>query len=81
MSKLAAEHNAINISQGFPDFDADPVLVELVAEAMRSGYNQYAPMPGSLVLRDAIANKLYSADRLRKSCNLNNYFKLLNICH
>ena len=58
MSKLAAEHNAINISQGFPDFDADPVLVELVAEAMRSGYNQYAPMAGIYSFREAICHKI-----------------------
>jgi methionine aminotransferase len=60
MSKLAAEHNAINISQGFPDFDADPVLVELVAEAMRSGYNQYAPMAGTYSFREAISEKIES---------------------
>lgn len=60
MSKLAAEHNAINISQGFPDFDADPVLIELVAEAMRAGYNQYAPMAGIYSFRDAICQKIES---------------------
>lgn len=64
MSRLAAEHNAINISQGFPDFDADPVLLEMVTEAMQSGYNQYAPMAGVYSLREAISEKiesLYSA--------------------
>ena len=60
MSKLAAEHNAINISQGFPDFDADPVLIELVAEAMRAGYNQYAPMAGIYSFREAICQKIES---------------------
>lgn len=60
MSKLAADHNAINISQGFPDFDADPVLVELVAKAMREGYNQYAPMAGIYSFREAISQKIES---------------------
>lgn len=58
MSRLAAEHNAINISQGFPDFDTDPILVELVAEAMRAGYNQYAPMAGIYSFREAISQKI-----------------------
>jgi methionine aminotransferase len=55
MSKLAADVGAINLSQGFPDFDCDPELVELVARHMREGRNQYAPMPGVLALREAIA--------------------------
>ncbi len=46
MSRLAAELGAINLSQGFPDFDCDPALVEAVAAHMRAGRNQYAPMPG-----------------------------------
>jgi methionine transaminase len=58
MTRLAAEHGAINLSQGFPDFDCDPALVELAAEAMRAGHNQYAPMPGVLALREAIAAKV-----------------------
>ena len=57
MSKLAAEVGAINLSQGFPDFDCDPALVDAVAEHMRSGKNQYAPMQGVLRLREAIAAK------------------------
>ncbi len=57
MSKLAKEHNAINLSQGFPDFDSDPKLIELVSKAMTTGYNQYAPMPGVFSLRTQIANK------------------------
>ncbi|GGK22978.1 aminotransferase [Yeosuana aromativorans] len=57
MSALAAKHNAINLSQGFPDFESDPKLIDLVAKAMQSGYNQYAPMAGILELREAIANK------------------------
>jgi methionine aminotransferase len=55
MSKLAAEVDAINLSQGFPDFDCDPALVDAVAEHMRSGKNQYAPMQGVPRLRQAIA--------------------------
>jgi methionine transaminase len=58
MTRLANEHGAINLSQGFPDFDCDPALVEAVAQAMRQGHNQYAPMPGVLALREAIAAKV-----------------------
>lgn len=64
MSALAREHNAINLSQGFPDFHCDPRLVELVNNAMKQGHNQYAPMQGVPALREAIACKteeLYSA--------------------
>ncbi|NQX38642.1 methionine aminotransferase [Pedobacter steynii] len=65
MSKLAEEHKAINLSQGFPDYEADPKLIEYVADAMKQGFNQYAPMTGLPVLRELIAEKmnhLYSAD-------------------
>ena len=58
MTRLANEHGAINLSQGFPDFDCDPALVEAVARAMHAGHNQYAPMPGVLALREAIAAAL-----------------------
>src|SRR5215217_6462917 len=57
MSKLSADVGAINLSQGFPDFDCDPALVEAVARHMREGRNQYAPMQGVPVLREAIAAK------------------------
>jgi methionine aminotransferase len=57
MSRLAADLGAINLSQGFPDFDCDPALVDAVARHMRSGKNQYAPMQGVLPLREAIAAK------------------------
>ena len=57
MSKLAAEHSAVNLSQGFPDFDPHPELVELVSSAMRNGLNQYAPMQGVPELRRQIALK------------------------
>ncbi|MVT07166.1 methionine aminotransferase [Chitinophaga tropicalis] len=58
MSTLAAEHKAINLSQGFPDFDCDPLLKKLVNEAMEQGHNQYAPMPGIMPLREVIAQKI-----------------------
>jgi methionine aminotransferase len=58
MTALANEHKAINLSQGFPDFDCNPALVEAVAQAMRDGHNQYPPMPGVLALREAIAAKV-----------------------
>jgi methionine aminotransferase len=65
MSKLAQDHQAINLSQGFPDYPPDAKLIEFVAAAMKDGYNQYAPMPGLLELRTLIAdkvNRLYDAD-------------------
>ena len=65
MSGLASELNAVNLGQGFPDFAMDGRLSDLVAKAMADGYNQYAPMPGWMPLREAIAEKnsyLYRAD-------------------
>ena len=64
MSALANEHQAINLSQGFPDFDCSDELKKLVNKYMKNGYNQYAPMPGVMALREMIAQKtesLYSA--------------------
>ena len=58
MSRLARERQAINLSQGFPDFGTSPALVESVAHYMREGFNQYAPMPGVLALRQALATKI-----------------------
>jgi methionine aminotransferase len=58
MSRRSAELGAVNLGQGFPDYDIDPRLAELVAQAMRQGFNQYAPMPGMPRLRLAIAAKL-----------------------
>ena len=58
MGKLAKEFNAINLSQGFPDFDTDPELIELVTKAMKNGFNQYAHMQGVLELREQIAKKI-----------------------
>src|ERR1700733_7652038 len=65
MSALAAEVGAINLSQGFPDYDASPELVELVYKAMKDGHNQYTPMAGLMALREQISakfKKLYNAD-------------------
>lgn len=58
MSKMATEHNAINLSQGFPDFPVSEELTALVAEAMQKGFNQYAPMPGLPLLRERIVAML-----------------------
>jgi methionine transaminase len=60
MSSLAKVHDAINLSQGFPDFECDPELIREVDEAMKAGANQYAPMPGDLGLRKAISDKCNS---------------------
>jgi methionine aminotransferase len=57
MSQLASEYKAINLSQGFPDYECSPQLVELVNHYMKSGYNQYAPMAGLYSLRERIAEK------------------------
>jgi methionine transaminase len=58
MSALAAEYKAINLGQGFPDFEMSPVLIALVNEAMKNGYNQYVHMHGYAPLRNAIASKI-----------------------
>ncbi len=58
MSVLAAEHNAINLGQGYPDFMMDEALTNLVANAMKSGYNQYVHMNGLIQLRESIAEKI-----------------------
>lgn len=60
MTALANRHGALNLSQGFPDYAVDPRLVALVAEAMKDGFNQYAPMPGVPALRERIAEKYKS---------------------
>ncbi len=65
MSRLAAEHQAINLGQGFPDFPMNKELTGLVNEAMSNDFNQYSPMPGWMPLREAIAEKaayLYGAN-------------------
>lgn len=57
MTALAHQHNAINLAQGFPDFPSSEKLIELVNHYMHQGMNQYAPMPGVMQLREAIAEK------------------------
>jgi methionine transaminase len=57
MSALAAQHGAVNLGQGFPDFDCDPRLQQALAEAIAAGHNQYAPMAGLPALREALAAK------------------------
>ncbi len=58
MGRLAAQYNAINLAQGFPNFKPDPILINLVTKAMKEGHNQYAQMAGIMPLREIIANKL-----------------------
>ena len=65
MSRRARELDALNLGQGFPDYDIDPRLTELVAKAMQGGHNQYAPMEGLSVLRERIAAKLSASYGLR----------------
>jgi len=60
MSALANECGAINLSQGFPDFDCPPLLLDRVTHYMKTGHNQYAPMTGAGPLREAIAEKVLS---------------------
>jgi len=55
---MAKEAGAINLSQGYPDFNSDPALIKLANEAMKAGYNQYAPMPGLPELNTEISNKV-----------------------
>ncbi|MCC6251740.1 MAG: methionine aminotransferase [Bacteroidia bacterium] len=58
MSQMAVEHNAINLAQGFPDFSVSTDLINLVSKYMKKGYNQYAPMAGSMKLREIVAQKV-----------------------
>ncbi len=58
MSALAAQHQAVNLGQGFPDFHCDPALLAQVQQAMAQGHNQYAPMPGIAPLRLALSRKI-----------------------
>jgi methionine aminotransferase len=58
MSALATEKGAVNLGQGFPDFDCDPILIDAVSSAMKNGLNQYPPMPGVPALREAISAKM-----------------------
>ena len=58
MSVLAAEHKAINLGQGFPDYAMSEELIALVNQAMKNGHNQYVHMNGLLALREALAEKI-----------------------
>ncbi len=60
IGQLSAEHDALNLSAGSPNFDCDPLLVDATAHAMRAGHNQYAAMPGLPALRDALSTKVHS---------------------
>jgi methionine transaminase len=61
MSKMALEHNAINLSQGFPDYPIDPKIIQLVHQAMMDGHNQYAPMPGLPIFKKRIAELVHKS--------------------
>ena len=65
MSRLAEDVGAINLGQGFPDFDCAPELTEAVSRHMREGHNQYAPMLGVYQLREALARKIEQKFRLK----------------
>lgn len=65
ISKTSRDHNALNLSQGYPDFPVDPKLIELVDQAMKNGKNQYAPLAGIMPLRETLCEKmngLYGSD-------------------
>lgn len=67
MSQMATEHNAINLSQGFPDFEISEKLIGLVNKYMKKGMNQYAPMPGVPLLREVISDKVFDLHKFRYS--------------
>jgi methionine transaminase len=69
MSALATQHNAINLGQGFPDFECDPLLIDAVSEAMRQGHNQYPLMPGVPLLRERVAQKMEVLHGVRYDAN------------
>ncbi len=69
MSKLANDHGAVNLSQGFPDFPISEKLIARVNHFMKKGFNQYAPMPGVLALRQAISDKAFATYGLRYDPN------------
>ena len=60
IGQLSAQHKAINLSQGAPNFPCDPQLVEQVSNAMREGHNQYAPLTGLPALKEALAQKVHT---------------------
>ena len=65
MSKLAADTNAINLSQGFPDFNCDEQLISLVHKYMKEGKNQYAPMAGLPSLREILSDKIEALHQIK----------------
>ena len=65
MSALATQYNAINLGQGFPDFECDPRLIDAVSEAMRQGHNQYPLMTGVTLLRERVAQKMEAIHGVR----------------
>ncbi len=67
MSKMALDYGAINLSQGFPDFQVSEELLSLVNQHMRKGHNQYAPMQGVMALRERISEKIFTAYQKEKS--------------
>jgi len=69
MSALAAENNAVNLGQGFPDFNCDPKLVDAVTNAMQQGLNQYPPMVGIPALRQAVSDKVATLHGKRYDTN------------
>ena len=69
MSALAAEKNAVNLGQGFPDFNCDPLLVQAVTTAMQQGLNQYPPMAGIPSLRQAVSDKMVALHGKRYDAN------------
>ncbi len=69
MSALANEHQAVNLGQGFPDFGCDPKLLDAVTAAMQAGHNQYPPMPGAALLREAVAAKIEALHGKRYDAN------------
>ncbi len=69
MSALAAEKNAVNLGQGFPDFNCDPLLVKAVTTAMQQGLNQYPPMAGIPSLRQAVSDKMVALHGKRYDAN------------
>ncbi|MFM7331515.1 MAG: pyridoxal phosphate-dependent aminotransferase [Brachymonas sp.] len=69
MSQLASDKGAVNLGQGFPDFQCDPKLVDAVTQAMQAGHNQYPPMAGLPILRQAIATKIEALHTRQYSAN------------
>jgi len=69
MSALAVKHGAINLGQGFPDFDCDPKLVAAVTAAMQQGHNQYPLMTGAPLLRERVAHKIEALQGVRYDAN------------